>query len=571
MARKSRKQFVPENTHIAGTEVKKHDAEQDTLAKSLLPTAAYIRLSAENSGNTTDDTLKTQILMVESYVRSHKDLTLRGTYVDNGFTGTNFERPEFLRMMEDVKKGVIRCIVVKDLSRFGRDYLETGYYLETIFPLLGVRFIAITDPYDSDRKEDRDSLAIPIKNMVNAMYAKDFSRKQEAFHELCRRTGRYVHHTVPFGYQYAEDTGRLVIDPEAEPYIRLVFAWTLAGITRGEIARRMEVLGAPTASTQNTEEKVCKWTASTVKHILFNPVYAGFHVMGKSRVSKYRGIEASKLPRDKWLYFPDFHEAYISMEDYQKIEGLIQKSKNERHQRLKRNSESRERMHDCFQGMVYCADCGRQMNYSRGSHHRDYSGRSFQYYRCRYDQNISEGMANFVQQNYLKIIVTDQIRALIQAVCDRDRLLSSLEAKYNRSPSLLPMERNVSRLTGKIKDIEGRMIKAYTDFSQDLLDEETYQIIKKNLADEKAEVSAKREEYNNRLTMARRSVQRFHDMAAHLAVYEDLHEFDESLTKELVSRIIVGKDSRVELVFNCMDVFEDPLINEYAGIIPGRS
>ena len=115
------------------------------------------------------------------------------------------------------------------------------------------------------------------------------------------------------------------------------------------------------------------------------------------------------------------------------------------------------------------------------------------------------------------------------------------------------------------------MMKAYSDYAQDLLDEETYQIIKKNLADEKAEVTAKREEYNNRLMMAQRSVQRFHDMAVHLAAYENLHEFDEKLTKELVSRIIVGKDSRVELIFNCMDVFEDPLINEYAGIIPGRS
>ena len=114
-------------------------------------------------------------------------------------------------------------------------------------------------------------------------------------------------------------------------------------------------------------------------------------------------------------------------------------------------------------------------------------------------------------------------------------------------------------------------MKAYSDYAQDLLDEETYQIIKKNLADEKAEVTAKREEYNNRLMMAQRSVQRFHDMAVHLAAYENRHEFDEKLTKELVSRIIVGKDSRVELIFNCMDVFKDPLINEYAGIIPGRS
>ena len=159
MARKSRKQIIPKDVSVTESKKTKQEADQEIISKSLLPTAAYIRLSAENSGNPTDDTLKTQITMVESYIRSHKDLALRRTYVDNGFTGTNFERPEFLRMMEDVKKGVIRCIVVKDLSRFGRDYLETGYYLETIFPLLGVRFIAITDPYDSDRKEDRDSLA----------------------------------------------------------------------------------------------------------------------------------------------------------------------------------------------------------------------------------------------------------------------------------------------------------------------------------------------------------------------------------------------------------------------------
>ena len=568
MARKSRKQILPEKASISRREIEIDTEEQESLSKNLLPTAAYIRLSAENSGNSTDDTLKTQISMVESFIHEHKDLTLSETYVDNGFTGTNFERPEFLRMMEAVKKGVIRCIVVKDLSRFGRDYLETGYYLETIFPLLGVRFIAITDPYDSDRKEDRENLVIPIKNMVNAMYAKDFSRKQEAFHELCRRTGRYVRRTAPFGYKYSEDTKRLVIDPEAEPYIRLVFAWTLSGITRGEIARRMEILGAPTASGQIAGEKVCKWTASTVKHILFNPVYAGFHVMGKSRVSKYRGIVASKLPRDEWLYFPDFHEAYISIEDYGKIEEMIGNSKKECYQRMEKYTESRERLRDCFQGMVFCADCGRQMRFNRGSHHRDYTGRSFQYYRCGYDQKVSEGVANFVQQNYLKIVVTDQIRALIQTVCDKDRLLSSLEAKYDGSRSLFPIERNVSRLTGKIDSIEERMMKAYTDFSQNLLDEETYRIIKKKLTDEKSEAIAKREEFSNKLVMAKRSVQRFHDMAAHLSAYENLHEYNESLTRELVQRIMVGKDSRVELVFNCIDVFENPLIDEYFGISP---
>lgn len=564
MARKSRKRQLPEaaSGEIIQSRPENIEAAQEESGK--LPSAAYIRLSAENSGNSTDDTLQTQILMVESFIREHNDLYLKETYVDNGFTGTNFERPEFLRMMGDVKKGVIRCIVVKDLSRFGRDYLETGYYLESIFPLLGVRFIAITDPYDSERKEDRESLAIPIKNMVNAMYAKDFSRKQETFHELCRRTGRYVRKTVPFGYKYSEETGRLVIDPEAEPYIRLVFAWTLAGLSRGEIARRMEIMGVPTA-TGKENGKGCEWTASTVKHILYNPVYAGFHVMGKSHVSKYRGIEPAKRSRDDWLYFPDFHEAYISMEDYQRIDGMIRQYKNDCVRRMEKHAESRERMRDCFRGMVFCAECGRQMNYCRGSHHRDYSGRSFQYYRCRYDERVSEGIATFVQQNYLKIIVTDQLRVLIQAVCDRDRLLTSLENKAAGNRSSLPMERNIRRLTEKIKDLEEHLMKAYTDYREELLDEDSYQIVRRKLAAEKEEVRVRREEFSNRLAMARKSVERFHRMAEHMEAYTELREFDEDLTKELVSKIIVSKDSRVELVFNCSDVFEDPLLDEYTG------
>lgn len=145
--------------------------------ENLIDTGAYIRLSVENGGNETDETLVVQQMLVEKFIEEHPDLKLAGTYIDNGFSGTNFERPGFLKLMEDVRSGKIQCIVVKDLSRFGRDYLETGYYLETILPRLNVRFIAITDDYDSSRKEDRENISVPLKNMVNAMYAKDMSKK----------------------------------------------------------------------------------------------------------------------------------------------------------------------------------------------------------------------------------------------------------------------------------------------------------------------------------------------------------------------------------------------------------
>lgn len=562
MARKSRK-----NPYLLKRDIEKPNASMVVSEKrsvETLPTGAYIRLSAENSGHETDDTLQTQIALVESYVQGRADLNLTDTYIDNGFTGTNFDRPEFIRMMEDVKKGVIRCIVVKDLSRFGRNYLETGYYLETIFPLLNVRFIAITDDFDSSRAEDRNNLAVPIKNMVNAMYAKDFSRKQEVFHEMCRKTGKYVRKAAPYGYVYSEESGRLVIDREVEPYVRLVFAWTLAGVSRPEIARRMEILGAPTALSKKTD-KDFKWTASTVKAILFNPVYAGFHVMGKSRVSTYRGIKHTMIDRDDWIYFPDFHEAYITMEDYKAVEKLISQSKSACYQRMERHTESRERMQDCFPGMVFCADCGRQMNFCRGSHHRDYSERSFQYYRCRYDTKYQQCSNTFVQQNYLKIVVMDQLRTLIRTACDKNRILTSMEAKYKNGTALNPIKRNINRLAEKENMISEKLMKAYVDYADGLLDEDMYQTLKGKYSIERDETISRRKEFEQRLSQAEKSIHQFQQMVARLEQYLDGAEFQEELVKELVSKIVVGKDNRIELVLKCQDVFESPLLDDYMG------
>ena len=167
MARKSRRaqnDTAVSTAVIANIQTKKKE--------NLLRTAAYGRLSVENE---TDESLQTQMSMLYQFIDEHEDLQLEDSYSDNGYSGTNFDRPEFVRLMDDVRSGKIECIVVKDLSRFGRDYLETGYYIETLFPHLNVRFISVTDEFDSIREEDRSSLAVPIKNMVNAMYAKDIS------------------------------------------------------------------------------------------------------------------------------------------------------------------------------------------------------------------------------------------------------------------------------------------------------------------------------------------------------------------------------------------------------------
>ena len=564
MARKSRKNLntVKKTENHQETEAGNRESTS-TLCSEVLATAAYIRLSVENNGHETDNSLKTQIMLVESFVREHNDLYLLDTYVDNGFSGTKFNRPEFVRMMDDVKTGRIQCIVVKDLSRFGRDYLETGYYLETIFPLLNVRFIAITDQFDSIREKDRDSLAVPIKNMVNAMYAKDYSRKQEVFREMCKKTGRVMDINAPYGYRLAKETKRLEIDPSVAQYVRMIFAWALAGVPRLEIARRMEIVGAPTPAKHNNGKAGNKWEDSTITYILYNPAYAGFHVMGKSKVSLYRDIRPKRLSREEWVYFPDFHEPYITMDDYAALETMIGTIRKDRTERLKIREEDRERMQDIFRGKVFCADCGRQMNYGRGSHHRGYKDLSFQYYRCRYSKQYAKCSNKKIQQNFLKIVVMDQIRLLIQAVCEKDKVLRAAQNRFDKTGAMNPIERNISRLMEKEKVLEDKILKAYMDYADKLLDEEEYLMIKEKLADDKETVAAKKEALQRKITDMKASVEQFQTLAGRLEKFLDMQEFDEGLVKELVNKIFVSDDGRVEIEFSCNDVFQNVLVEEF--------
>ena len=564
MARKSRKNLNAVNSIAKHREmVPQNVGVSQTLPPAALATAAYIRLSVENNGHETDNSLKTQIALVESFIREHNDLYLLDTYVDNGFSGTKFDRPEFVRMMDDVKTGRIQCIVVKDLSRFGRDYLETGYYLEMIFPLLNVRFIAITDQFDSIREEDRNSIAVPIKNIVKAMYAKDYSRKQEAFREMCKKTGRVMGINAPYGYRLSEETKRLEIDQLVAPYVRMIFAWALAGVPRLEIAKRMEIVGAPTPAKHDNWKIENKWEDSTITHILYNPAYAGFHVMGKSKVSLYRDIRPTKRAREEWIYFPDFHEPYITMDDYTALETMIGTLRKDRTERLKIREKDRERMQDIFQGKVFCADCGRQMNYGRGSHHRGYKDLSFQYYRCRYSKQYAKCSNRKIQQNFLKIIVMDQIRLLIKTVCEKDKVLRVAQEQFDKPGALNPVERNISRLTEKEKILDDKILRAYADYADKLLDEDEYLMIKKKLADDKETVAVKKKALQCKLTEMMAAIAQFQGMAERLEKFLDVQEFDEELVKELVNKILVSDDGRVEIEFSCSDVFQNALVEEF--------
>lgn len=302
----------------------KDKQEMVSNPEERIPTAAYIRLSHENGSRGDEGTLLTQIELVHDYIAQSPQLELIDSYIDNGYSGSNFRRPGFERMMDDVMSGKVRCIVVKDLSRFGRDYLDTGTYVETILPRLGVRLISVNDRFDSSRPEDMMSLEFPVRNIVNAMYSRDISKKIKGWFDTQDKKGKWFGHMAPYGYltSGSGDCATLVPDPATADYVMQIFHWFIEGTSMAEIARRLDKDGAPTPAARRvsldpnrTRPQTARprWTLQSVAHILDNQTYTGDTVNRKSVAIAGKTVPQ---PKDKWSIIPDTHEPLVSRQTF---------------------------------------------------------------------------------------------------------------------------------------------------------------------------------------------------------------------------------------------------------------
>lgn len=379
MARKSRKN-LPQPEQAAASVL------LPELEEAKMPAAIYGRLSVEDEE--TEECMETQIALVQDYINRSRELSYVDTYFDNGFTGTNFKRPAFTRLMNDVRQKKIKCIVVKDLSRFGRNYLEAGYYIETVFPFLGVRLIAVTDNFDSTRTEDMESLALPIRNMVNAMYAKDISKKIWTSLQRKKEAGYAVGNDAPYGYIRNPVTKRNEIDPEAAFYVQLIFQWELMGVPIFEIARRMTLLQVPTPREWHrkmVEEKevlTCKkWGVTTIRHILENQTYVGDTINNKSTQKLFAGQDRHDLPKEQWYVAKNTHPAIIARDDFEKVQKILNKNRAVFQTVRAKSEQIRSEYQNDLAGMVFCADCGRPMEFERLPHGAEESKKVCYYMR----------------------------------------------------------------------------------------------------------------------------------------------------------------------------------------------
>ena len=323
-------------------------------------TAAYIRLSREDGDKAESDSVKNQRELLYEFIHRQKDLRLIDTYIDDGWSGTDFKRPSFCRMIRDIEEGKIDCVIVKDLSRFGRDYLETGTYLERYFPKWKVRFISIVDGIDSEKKQY--DLMIPIKNLLNEQYARDISRKVHAAVRTKQESGKFIGAFASYGYKKSpEDKNKLIVDPYAAEVVRRIFKMYGEGYGKNTIARWLnerQILSPSEYKRENGEryrngnstKTGSYWTYSTIHKILQNEIYIGNMVQGK-KYQEMRGRQKIRK-KEEWVVVEGTQEPIIDMETWERTQRML----NTKTHRIGTRGEK-----NLFAGMIKCKKCGHML------------------------------------------------------------------------------------------------------------------------------------------------------------------------------------------------------------------
>jgi DNA invertase Pin-like site-specific DNA recombinase len=398
--------------------------------------ALYARLSVEKDG-CKSDSIESQFMIMENFIKDKPELSQYQKYFDRGVSGTTFTRPDFVRMMDDVKAGRINCIIVKDLSRFGRDYLETGNYIETILPFLGVRFISVNDHFDTvEDCNGNKGLGISLMNLVNDMYAKDVSKRITTAFENCMERGSVLGN-APYGYDRVknDDGYQLVIDEPAADIVRRIFQMAKDGMSLRAIAGELTHDGVRTPEGYRTtqlvyvgkDEPFCEWQHGTISKILSNEVYIGTLYQGKTKTNLCTGEKKHRIEKEDWIIHGDAHEAIVSKELFMEVRSIVEKRRDKMSCTFREDLPATE---DKYKGILKCPVCGVFIHRESSIAHTKQGDERKYYYRCRHNSLPMEerGDKILISEEQLDLLVLESVRKLMGELApDKKKLLAILE------------------------------------------------------------------------------------------------------------------------------------------------
>ena len=553
MARKSRKaQAQP----VA--EVKKEAA--------ALPTAIYARLSVENSGKDDDgNSLQNQIAVCEDYLGGCPHLRLTEVYSDNGRTGTVFDRPAWNRLMDDVRTGKVQCIVVRDLSRFGRDYVETGSYLEKIFPALGTRFISVKENFDNFTCGNAmESLSVSLQNLVNAMYSRDISKKVSTALRAQMETGRFRNRNLPYGYLWNGDKTAYVVDEEAAAVVRQIFEWKLREVSVYTIVERLKAGGIESperhkrrAGTRNGDNIQGEgWCPSTIRGILQNRAYIGEMVCGKSETALYKGLKKHVTETDKWIVVPDAHPPIVSVSDFEAVERQMREDSAHRETAMEWSADIRAGMIDLFAGKIFCADCGKRMYYKR--QRIQCKGVVFRgVYDCSTHMRRGHGTCfkHAMRQDALNEKVFNAIRDQLQVALDYEKLLLAMRGGDREASVREKHKAAVASVKLRLNALKKKRAGLYESYVEGILNEEEYAFAKQTYEEQYEALNRLLDEAVERRERFLASISPDNKWLTMMRGVAGMTGLTQELVDAIIEKVLVYGGGRIEVVFNYNDVF----------------
>lgn len=515
----------------------------------------YIRLSYTDDKTVESDSVANQRRLIDDFIEKHPEIEVIGEKIDDGYSGVLFDRPAFQEMMQMIKEGKANCVIVKDLSRLGREYIETGRYMRRVFPAYGVRFIAINDNVDT-ANDAPDELTVSVKNIMNEAYCRDISIKTRSALEVKRRSGDFVGAFAMYGYFKTGDKHKsLEIDPYAANVIRDIFRKRLEGFSALHIAEELNRLGilSPLAYKRNnglphakggyTDRKDCKWSATTIIRILQDETYTGTLVQGKQTTPHFKLKEREDRPSSEWVRVENSHEAIIEKHDFDLVQRL---------RRIDTRTSPKSDKVYLFSGILICGCCGSRMTRKTNR----YKDKEYHYYFCPTGKKHGCASSVMIKEEDLVECVQDSLKGHIENVASLEALLSSISQERINRELAQEYAGQIKANEKRLAQAEGFKTKLYENLVSGILTKEEYLTYKQKYNSDIEMIQKAIEEWNGRLVDVMENRSERNRWINHFMKFSTMEEIDRSAVMQLIRSIcVLGKDE-LHIEFNYQDEYQ---------------
>ena len=513
-------------------------------------TALYCRLSKDDGTNNESMSISTQKTMLKDYAKRNGFLNCQ-FYVDDGYSGTNYDRPAFRQLIEDIQDGEVSTLITKDLSRLGRNYLETGTYIEVFFPNHNVRYIAINDGVDSIDNAQMD--ITPFRNIINEMYAKDTSRKIKSALHARKMQGKYMATTAPFGYQKDEkDHNHLVIDEVTAPIVELIFSIAEEGVGLHTICNRLRKAKVIKPSfykkemfeRYTDEEKMYDWDTAYVSKILHDPVYAGNLTVAERPTKTMRSKKRQYIPYAEREVIYGTHEPIIEQSRWNTVQKILES-------RPPVIGESSSGYDNIFRGVIKCADCGSAMLAKVEQKRKRNNVLDKTFYCCtKYRKFGKEGCSSHTieARTVHEVVLADIQKHAGQALADRKAMVTEIAERLNLqlSADKEQQKKELRQCKQRVSEIENLYAKLYEDLTRELITEKRFQMLSARFDSEQEELTAKIKELEKSAIADKEQLSSIEHFAEQISGYAGITELNFKIINQLIEKILVSEPVEID-------------------------